>query len=115
MKAIVQYNDYVGTTAADRSDFWCDHPGEMTGIIVKEFEIPLETEGFQFMGVSVYGTDVENVCASFFFKNKETQEVVKCFKASVKLQSILNLFQRFELQIGDHLEDIDVDMVVSID
>lgn len=115
MKAIVQYNDYVGTTAADRSDFWCDHLGEMTGIIIKEFDIPLEEEGFQYLGVSVNGTEVEDVCASFFFKNKETLEVVKYFKASVKLQSILNLFKRFEFQIGDHLEDIDDDMVVSIE
>ena len=54
---------------------------------------------------------MEDVCATFLFRNKETKEVVKYFKSSVAMQSILNLFKRFELQIGDHLEDIEKDEV----
>lgn len=115
MKANVQYNDYSGTTAADRSDYIETNISKMTEIIIKTFDIPLESDGYKFIGVSVYGTRVEDVCVSFYFKNKETHEVVKYFKASVQMQSIMNLFKRFEFQIGDHLEDIDVDKVVSIE
>ena len=115
MKASVQYNDYRGTVAADRSDYLESHSGQVTEIIVNSFEIPVEADDYEYVGVSVYGTEVEDVCATFFFRNKETKEVVKYFKSSVAMQSILNLFKRFEFQIGDHLEDIDRDEVREIE
>lgn len=55
----------------------------MTEIIVNAFGIPVEADEYEYVGVSVYGTEVEDVCATFFFRNKETREVVKCFKSSV--------------------------------
>lgn len=114
MKASVQYNDYRGTTAADRSDYLGTHISQLTEIIVNTFEIPLEADGYEYIGVSVYGIEVEDVCATFYFRNKETKEVVKNFKSSVTMQSILNLFKRFEFQIGDHMEDIDSDAIREI-
>ena len=65
--------------------------------------------------MAVYGTEVEDVGATFLFRNKETKELVKYFKSSVAMQSILNLFKRFEFQIGDHLEVIDRDEVREIE
>ena len=114
MKANVQYNDYQGTTAADRSDYLETHISQLTGIIVKSFEIPIEVESYEYVGVAVYGTEVEDVCATFFFRNKETKEVVQYFKASVALQAVLSLFKRFEFMVGTHLEDIDRDAVREI-
>ena len=115
MKANVQYNDYRGTTAADRSDYLETHVSQLSEIIVNTFEIPVEADDYEYVGVSVYGTEVEDVCATFFFRNKETKEVVKYFKSSVAMQSVLNLFKRFEFQIGDHMEDIDRDKVREIE
>ena len=115
MKANVQYNDYCGTTAADRSDYLETHISELTGIIVKVFEIPIEAENYEYVGLSVYGTDVADVCATFYFRDSETKEVVNYFKASVPMQSVLNLFKRFEFQIGEHLEDIDKEEVREIE
>ena len=77
--------------------------------------IAVGTGEYKYVGVAVYGTEVEDVCATFLFRNKETKEVVKYFKSSVAMQSVLNLFKRFEFQIGDHLEDIDRDEVREID
>lgn len=114
MKANVQYNDYQGTTAADRSDFLETHIAQLTEIIVKAFEITVQAEEYEYVGISVYGIEVEDVCATFYFRNKETKEVVKYFKSSVPMQSILNLFKRFEFQIGYHLEDIDRETVREI-
>lgn len=44
MKASVQYNDYRGTCAADRSDYLESHIGQLTEIIVNAFEIPVEAD-----------------------------------------------------------------------
>ena len=115
MKANVQYNDYRGTTAADRSDYLETHISKLTEIIVKTFEIPVVADDYEYVGLSVYGTDVADVCATFYFRDRETKEVVKNFKASVPMQSVLNLFKRFEFQIGEHLEDIDNGMVREIE
>ena len=115
MKASVQYNDYIGTTAADRSDYLETHISQLTEIIVNTFEIPVGADDYEYVGVSVYGIEVEDVCATFLFRNKKTKELVKYFKSSVVMQSILNLFKRFEFQIGNHLEDIEKDEVREIE
>ena len=115
MKANVQYNDYRGTTAADRSDYLDSNIVKMTEIIIERFGIPIDADSYQYVGVSVYGTKVEDVCASFYFRDKETKEVVKYFKSSVQLQAVLDLFKRFEFQVGDHLEDIVKESVREIE
>ena len=58
---------------------------------------------------------MEDVCTTFLFRNKETKELVKYFKSSVAMLSILNLFKRYEFQIGNHLEDIKKDEVREIE
>lgn len=115
MKANVQYNDYCGTTAADRNDYLEANIVKITEIIIDRFGISLDADNYQYVGVSVYGTQVEDVCASFYFRDKETKEVVKCFISSIQLQAVLDLFKRFEFQVGDHLEDIDKDSVRAIE
>ena len=107
MKATVQYNDYCGTTAADRSDVFIELPGQMTQIIVERFKLPHAVQGYKFKGVSVYGTDVKDVSVDFFFENPETLQVVYCKKSSASLQDILSLFKRFEFQVGYHLDNVD--------
>lgn len=57
----------------------------MTEIIVNAFEIPVEAGEYEYVGVAVYGTEVEDVCATFLFRNKETKELVKNFKSSVAM------------------------------
>lgn len=115
MEASVQYNDYRGTTAADRSDFLVENPGQMSEYIINKFGLPLIAERFQFVGISVYGTQVDNMSASFIFRNRETKEMVKCYKFAVEMQMILKMFKRFEFQVGNHLEDIDEDSLIEIE
>ena len=66
MNANVQYNDYCGTIAADRSDYLETHISQLTEIVVNTFKIPVEVNDYKYVGVSVYGTEVEDVCATFF-------------------------------------------------
>lgn len=115
MKASVQYNDYCGTTAADRSDYLETNIVRLNEIVITRFDIPLESSKYEYVGVSVYGTDVKDVCATFYFRDKETHGTVKYFKSSVMMQSILDLFKRFEFQIGNRLEDIDRNEVREIE
>lgn len=115
MEAKVQYNDYRGTTAADRCDLFEELPGQMTEIIFEKFQIPLEADEYHFVGVSVYGSKVEDMGVLFFFKNNKTREVVKYHKSSVALQLVLDMFKRFEFQVGEHLEDIDGNKIREIE
>lgn len=74
MKARVQYNDYRGTSAGDRSDYLESHGGQVTEIIVNTFQIPVEADDYEYVGVSVYGTEVEDVCATFFLGIKRRRK-----------------------------------------
>ena len=114
MKADVQYNDYVGTTAADRSDLFTEMPGDMTSIIMNKFGIKLNPNEYRFVGVSVNGTQVDNMQVDVFFKEIISNKVVKCTNYSVNIQSVFDLFKRFEFLVGEHLEDIDVDTIEEV-
>ena len=115
MKANVQYNDYLGTTAADRSDVFIELAGQMTAIIIKRFGIPLDAAGYRFIGVAVSGTKVDKVLVRFYFRNTQSQQVVKYYMYDANLQDVLDLYKRFEFQVGEHLEDIDETMVEEIE
>jgi hypothetical protein len=114
MKAYVQYNDYEGTTAADRSDLFTETPGEMTSNIMNKFGIKLPPADYRFIGVSVNGTKATEMLAYVFFKEFISNKVVKCTCYSVNIQTVLDLFKRFEFQVGEHLEDIDIYSVEEV-
>jgi hypothetical protein len=107
MRANVQYNDYVGTTAADRCDMFIDRPDIMTSIIMEKFDIKLNPEEYKFVGVSVNGTMAKDMLVYVFFKELTSDKVVKCNCYSKSIQTVLDLFKRFEFQVGECLEDID--------
>ena len=106
MKASVQYDDYKGTTAADRCDLFFERPDFMTQTIFNWFNVSLDADNYQFIGVSVYTTTVDNAYTTLFLKDMANQKVVKVVR-SVPLQTVLRLFKRFEFQVGRGLEDID--------
>lgn len=106
MKATVQYDDYKGTTAADRCDLFCERPGLMTQTIFNWFNISLDANNYLFVGVSVYTTTVDDAYTTLFFEDRANQKVVKVVR-SVPLQTVLSLFKRFAFQVGKQLEVID--------
>lgn len=114
MRANVQYNDFRGTTAADRSDFLFDNPN-LIQFIIERFELPISPEEYEFVGISVYTTNVEDSSVSFIVKNIDTLKIERYHKYSVNLQEILNIFKRFSFQIGYKLEDIDENQVEDIE
>lgn len=106
MKATVQYDDYRGTTAADRCDLFCDRPDLMTQTIFSWFNVSLNADNYLFVGVSVYTTTVDDAYTTLFFEDRENQKVIKVVR-SVPMQTVLNLFKRFVFQVGNNLEVID--------
>lgn len=115
MRANVQYNDYTGTTAADRCDLFCELPDQMCQTIFDWFDIGLDGVDYLFVGISVYTTKVESAHVTLFFENQETKNLVKVVRSNVSFQTILNLFKRFEFQVGLHLEDIDEAQVEELE
>lgn len=114
MKATVQYDDYKGTTAADRCDLFCELPGQMTQNIFDWFKIDLDAEKYLFVGVSVNTTKVEEAYTTLYFRKCESNETVKVVRYSVPLQTVLNLFKRFEFQVGTKIENIDDNKVIEV-
>ena len=106
MKATVQYDDYKGTTAADRCDLFFDRPDLMTQTIFDWFNVSLDADNYLFVGVSVYTTRVDDSYTTLYFEDRENQKVVKVVRA-VPMQTVLNLFKRFAFQVGKHLDVID--------
>lgn len=67
MKADVQYNDFVGTAAADISDFLGSKYGDDLESFGKYFKI--DESRFKVIGISIYGTD--NFYISFLCVDKQ--------------------------------------------
>lgn len=115
MKANVQYNDYWGTTAADLCDLFMEVPGQMMNTIFDMFKVRLSPEDYSFVGLSVNGTKVENMMVYLFLEEKATHKKVKCTIYSVNLQIVLDLFKRFEFQVGKGIENMAEEEVEEVE
>ncbi|MBO7226106.1 MAG: hypothetical protein J6V33_00805 [Bacteroidales bacterium] len=116
MKANVQYNDFRGTTAADRSDLFCEFPESELPTIINEFKVLIDSNLYSFRGISVYGTNVEETSVTLFFEDKRTCKIKKYYcEGYIPLQKVFDLFKRFEFQIGIHLDDINENEIETIE
>lgn len=116
MKASVQYNDFKGTTAADRSDLFVQIPESELNTIINNFKVPIDSELYSFRGISVYTTDVDKSSVTLFFEEKETSKIKKFYcKDYLPLQMVLDLFKRFEFQVGINLDIIDENKIEEIE
>lgn len=115
MKANVQYNDYLGTTAADLSDLFLEVPGHMMNTIFEMFKVSLTPDNYSFVGVSVDGIKMDNMMVYLFLEEKSTHRKVKCTIYSVNIQVVLDLFKRFEFQVGKGLEGINEEDVEEVE
>jgi len=114
MKASVQYGDFCGTTAADCSDMFIESVKQIGSSIISQYSIKIDENSYDFVGVSVNGTDINKMLVSFFFRNKTTKEVIKIYRYDVSLQDILDLFKRFEFQVGINLDEIDETKIMEL-
>lgn len=89
MKADVQYNDFIGTTAADISDFiGMKYSNGLAGF-AEYFKV--DQSRFEVVGVSVYGTDdfyLSLVCVD---KKKSTPEKEHIVSMSIEVENSKDL------------------------
>lgn len=115
MKANVQYNDYRGTTAADKSDLFVQIPKSELITIINDFKVPIDSDLYSFRGISVCTTDVNKSSVTLFFEENETSKIKKFYCKDLPLQMVLDLFKRFEFQVGINLDIIDENKIEEIE
>ncbi len=115
MKASVQYNDFIGTAAADISD-WINLEDYLTqkGIDIERYE-PIGTEfyhGERYFGASIICKDNES---------ENPQKAVKIsFEKGLSTEEFFKLFKRFNVIItkkqGDYQNwELDEDTIIIDD
>jgi hypothetical protein len=99
MKADVQYNDFVGTAAADISDFLGSTYGDNLESFGKYFKI--DRTRFTVIGISIYGTDNFYISLLCVDKQKSTEEKEHIVSMSIEIKTqkeILDfLFKRLHI------------------
>lgn len=106
MKAKV-HNDYIGTVAADKCDLFVDNSQNMVKEIFQKFKINADYRDYTFVGISVCGTQFNEMSLTLYFEKCTIHRIVKCTRESISIQDVMDLFKRFEFQVGDRLERID--------
>jgi hypothetical protein len=107
MKADVQYNDFIGTAAADISDFLGLKYGNDLESFGKYFKI--DQTRFKVIGVSIYGTDSFYISFLCVDKQKSTDEKEHIVSMSIDIENekeILDfLFKRLHLVLHSNFND----------
>ena len=109
MEASVQYNDIKGTAAADISDFYQTF---LQKYLVDSYE-QYDGERYKCCGctIFVYGQDKHpqgNI--RFICKDMVDNKYVKfCPLQELSLDEIFSLFKRFEVVMGNHIDQVEVD------
>lgn len=107
MKADVQYNDFIGTAAADISDFLGSKYGDDLESFGKYFKI--DEIRFKVIGVSIYGTDSFYISFLCVDKQKSTEEREHIVSMSIDIENekeILDfLFKRLHIVLHSKFDD----------
>lgn len=106
MKANVQYNDFVGSAAADISD----HLGSQFGDDLKGFGkyFDIDEKRYEVIGISIYGTDnffISLLCIDRDKSNDKKEHVVKISMEVDGQEKILDvLFKRLCIVLHSKFE-----------
>ena len=94
MRASVQYNDFVGSAAADIADAFVNSMDEYLSVKSKKYD---KTK-YHCIGCELrpYGIDMQT-----------RQIVTMRFNSEFKLSDILVMFKRFAVVMGENIEDVD--------
>ena len=103
MKASVQYNDIIGTVAADVSDWYSN---SLQCFLKKSFAA-YDADRYSCRGCTAYIGGSEKVYVSFICLDRESNEFVK-FRSqqSWSFEDFFNLFKRFEIVIGKDISEL---------
>ena len=108
MKAKAQYNDFVGTAAADISDF---HDHSIEDFLVKEFpKFDKHRYGCKGCAINISGQYTSPIVSIHFicFDKEQMKYVRLCPLRDMKFDEVFSLFKRFNVVIGNGMEEIEV-------
>lgn len=115
MKASVQYNDLIGTCAADVSDFYSNH---LQNYLTRHFT-NYDENIYLCVGCKIWISDRNEVNIHFICRNKNTNEYIQMGTIEWwSLEKVFDLFKRTEIVFGrkyEHIENIEVDENNSIE
>lgn len=108
MKASVQYNDLLGSSAADLSDYY---QSSLQNYLVETYS-QYDESRYICKGCTIWVSgqqvtpqgNIEFVC----YDKIEDKYVKFCPEADLSLNDIFSLFKRFEVVLGNKIEDIEV-------
>lgn len=108
MKASVQYNDIIGTAAADISDFY---QSSLQNYLVNSYE-QYDGDRYKCCGCTIFVSGQnKNPQGNIRFVCKDTVDnkyVKFCPLRDLSLDEIFSLFKRFEVVMGNHIDQIEV-------
>ncbi len=103
MKAYVQYNDVIGTVAADVADWYSN---SLQAFLEKAFKF-YDGNRFSCRGCTAYIGERNSVSVYFICLDKESGDFVKLSPQKYwTTEEFFNLFKRFEIVIGKDMEEI---------
>ena len=104
MKASVQYNDYLGTAAADIADEFVNSMDEYLALRSKRFN----KAKYHCIGCELRPYGIDKLDLEFYCRDLQTRQIVPMrFNCEFKLTELLVMFKRFAVVIGEHIEDIE--------
>ena len=107
MKASVQYNDLVGTAAADISDFY----NNSLQTYLKELYPHYDGERYRCDGCNIFTSDsCENATVRFIcYDTLERKYVYFVPLNDYTFKDVVNMFKRFDIVIGKMVDDVKID------
>lgn len=109
MKADVQYNDFIGTAAADKTDF---DPCTIQSYLRQK---GINDEKYEFIGISFYASgDTGSASFSFICKDKEDGEYKEiAFEKEQTFEEFITFFKRFNVILGLKHKQKELDRIAS--
>lgn len=104
MRAKVQYNDYVGTAAADVADAFVNSMDEYLALRSKQFD---KTK-YHCIGCELRPYGMDKLDVEFYCRDLQTRQIVTMrLNSDFNLTDILVMFKQFAVLIGEHIEDVE--------
>lgn len=104
MRASVQYNDFVGSAAADIADAFVNSMDEYLSVKSKKYD---KTK-YHCIGCELRPYGIDKLDVEFYCRDMQTRQIVTMrFNSEFKLSDILVMFKRFAVVMGENIEDVD--------
>ena len=105
MIASVQYNDIVGTAAADIADMYFN---SLQKFLIDSYS-SYDGERFSCRGCSMFLGSRNSAYVSFVCLDKKTSEFVRFITPEpLSIEQFFNIFKRFEIVIGKDMDEINI-------